>query len=98
MSKLSHIEDVERRTQQERADEAKVASSESAPRDIPRSRATQPDIASPQGDMSAEQEEQFHGLDTMQPMGAGHKALIVIAVIVVAVAILYIVNSWIHFI
>ena len=48
--------------------------------------------------MAAEQEEEFHGLDSMQPMGGGHKALIVIALVVVAVAILYIVNSWIHFI
>ena len=53
---------------------------------------------SAQEDMTAEQEEEFHGLDTMQPMGGGHKALIVIALVVVAVAILYIVNSWIHFI
>lgn len=98
MSKLSHIEDVERRTQQEQAEGPKATSSDSAPRDIPKPETAQPDIASPQGDMSAEQEEQFHGLDTTQPMGAGHKALIVIAVIVVAVAILYIVNSWIHFI
>lgn len=53
---------------------------------------------SAQEDMTAEQEEEFHGLDSMQPMGGGHKALIVIALVVVAVAILYIVNSWIHFI
>lgn len=99
MSKLSHIEDVERRAQQEQADEPKAASPDSASRDIPNSETPQPDIAaSPQGDMSAEQEEEFHGLDSTQPMGAGHKALIVIAVVVVIVAILYIVNSWIHFI
>ena len=48
--------------------------------------------------MSAEQEEEFHGLDTTPPMGAGHKALIVVAVVVVIVAILYIVNSWVHFV
>lgn len=98
MSKLSHIEDVERRARQEQTDEPKAASPDSASRDIPNSETPQPDIASPQGDMSAEQEEEFHGLDSTQPMGAGHKALIVIAVVVVIVAILYIVNSWIHFI
>lgn len=98
MGKLSHIEDVERRAQQEQADEPKAASPDSASRDIPNSETSQPDSVSPQGDMSAEQEEEFHGLDSTQPMGAGHKALIVIAVVVVIVAILYIVNSWIHFI
>ena len=86
MSKLSHIEDVERRAQQAQQT------------------VTQPETAAPeqpvseQGDMSAEQEEEFHGLDTTPPMGAGHKALIVVAVVVVIVAILYIVNSWVHFV
>lgn len=87
MSKLSHIEDVERRAQQAQqtvAPEPEAASPE------------QP--VSEQGDMSAEQEEEFHGLDTTPPMGAGHKALIVVAVVVVIVAILYIVNSWVHFV
>lgn len=88
MSKLSHIEDVERRAQQT----------------VTQSVAPEPEAAVPeqsvseQGDMSAEQEEEFHGLDTTPPMGAGHKALIVVAVVVVIVAILYIVNSWVHFV
>lgn len=88
MSKLSHIEDVERRAQQAAAQAV----------------AQEPEVASPeqpvseQGDMSAEQEEEFHGLDTTPPMGTGHKALIVVAVVVVIVAILYIVNSWVHFV
>lgn len=88
MSKLSHIEDVERRAQQT----------------VTQTVAPEPEAALPeqpvseQGDMSAEQEEEFHGLDTTPPMGAGHKALIVVAVIVVIVAILYIVNSWVHFV
>ena len=98
MSKLSHIEDVERRNQQAQEHEARPAASDSVSDD-----ATAPDPSpsasvSEQGDMSAEQEEEFHGLDTTPPMGAGHKALIVIAVVVVIVAILYIVNSWVHFV
>ena len=91
MSKLSHIEDVERRAQQEQEREAQVSVPESASRPIP---SDEPDRA----EVPSAQEEEFHGLDTMQPMGGGHKALIVIALVVVAVAILYIVNSWIHFI
>lgn len=88
MSKLSHIEDVERRAQQT----------------VTQTVAPEPEAAVPeqsvseQGDMSAEQEEEFHGLDTTPPMGTGHKALIVVAVVVVIVAILYIVNSWVHFV
>ena len=91
MSKLSHIEDVERRAQQ-------------AQQTVTQTVAPEPETAAPeqpiseQGDMSAEQEEEFHGLDTTPPMGAGHKALIVVAVVVVIVAILYIVNSWVHFV
>lgn len=91
MSKLSHIEDVERRAQQAQQAAAQAVTQE-------------PEVASheqpvsEQGDMSAEQEEEFHGLDTTPPMGAGHKALIVVAVVVVIVAILYIVNSWVHFV
>ena len=96
MSKLSHIEDVERRAQQEQEREAQVP--ESASRPIPSDEPDRAEAPSAQEDMTAEQEEEFHGLDTMQPMGGGHKALIVIALVVVAVAILYIVNSWIHFI
>lgn len=52
--------------------------------------------AAPEEDMTAAEEEAFHGLDEKQPMGVGHKTLIVLACIVVVVAILYIVNSWIH--
>lgn len=91
MSKLSHIEDVERRAQQ-------------AQQTVTQTVALEPEAAVPeqsvseQGDMSAEQEEEFHGLDTTPPMGAGHKALIVIAAVVVVIAILYIVNSWVHFV
>lgn len=98
MSKLSHIEDVERRAQQEQALDVQVARPDYAPQGTPESKAAQYDRVSEQGDMSAEQEEEFHGLDTTPPMGTGHKALIVVAVVVVIVAILYIVNSWVHFV
>ena len=98
MSKLSHIEDVERRAQQEQARDAQVARPDHAPQGTPEPKAAQYDCVSEKGDMSAEQEEKFHGLDSTQPMGTGHRALIAIAVVVVIVAILYIVNSWIHFV
>lgn len=91
MSKLSHIEDVERRAQQAQQTVTQTVAPE------PETAASEQPI-SEQGDMSAEQEEEFHGLDTTPPMGAGHKALIVVAVVVVIVAILYIVNSWVHFV
>lgn len=91
MSKLSHIEDVERRAQQAQQTVTQTVA--------PEPEAVVPEQSvSEQGDMSAEQEEEFHGLDTTPPMGAGHKALIVVAVVVVIVAILYIVNSWVHFV
>ncbi len=91
MSKLSHIEDVERRAQQARQTVTQTVA--------PEPEAAVPEQSvSEQGDMSAEQEEEFHGLDTTPPMGAGHKALIVIAAVVVVIAILYIVNSWVHFV
>ncbi len=91
MSKLSHIEDVERRAQQvqQTVTQAIAPDPEAA---------VSEQLISEQGDMSAEQEEEFHGLDTTPPMGTGHKALIVVAVVVVIVAILYIVNSWVHFV
>lgn len=98
MSKLSHIEDVERRAQQEQEREARVPEHEPASDAATRAEQDAPDVPPMQEDMTAEQEEEFHGLDSTQPMGAGHKALIAIALVVVAVAILYIVNSWIHFI
>lgn len=91
MSKLSHIEDVERRAQQARQTVTQTV----AP--VPEAAVPEQSVFE-QGDMSAEQEEEFHGLDTTPPMGAGHKALIVVAVVVVIVAILYIVNSWVHFV
>ena len=90
MGKLSHIDDVEQRAQRQAAgQQATTGQSVDARR--------QPG-ASFEEDMTASEEEAFHGLDSSQPMGVGHKVLIILAVIVVAVAVLYIVNSWIHFI
>ncbi len=48
--------------------------------------------------MTAQQEADFHGVDADKPMGAGHRFLIILAVLVTIAAILYIVNSWVHFI
>lgn len=54
----------------------------------------------PQGraPMTAQEEEDFHGLDSGDSMGVGQGALIVVAIVVFVAAILYILNSWIHFI
>lgn len=99
MAKLSHIDDIEQRNQAEQAQAAAVAR-EQAPSAAQGSEAMQPEAHIPpiDEDMTAEEEEEFHGLDSNQPMSTGHKALIVLAVVVVLVAMLYIVNSWIHFI
>lgn len=51
-----------------------------------------------QGNMTAQQEADFHGIETGKPMGVGHRFLIILAVLVTIAAILYIVNSWVHFI
>ena len=54
----------------------------------------------PQGraPMTAQEEEDFHGLDSGDSMGVGQGVLIVVAIVVFVAAILYILNSWIHFI
>lgn len=54
----------------------------------------------PQGraPMTAQEEEDFHGLGSGDSMGVGQGALIVVAIVVFVAAILYILNSWIHFI
>lgn len=85
MGKLSHIEDIEQRDQAAQAQAAEAVREHAA------------SAVSAGEDMTAEEEEEFHGLDAKQPMSVGHKVLIVLAVVVVLVAMLYIVNSWIHF-
>ncbi len=54
----------------------------------------------PQGraPMTAQEEEDFHGLGSGDSMGVGQGALIAAAIVVFVAAILYILNSWIHFI
>lgn len=54
--------------------------------------------AAPQLEMTAEQEEDFHGLSDVDSMGAGQKALLVLAACVVVAAVLYVVNTYTHFI
>ncbi|MGN0059628.1 MAG: hypothetical protein ACI362_03955 [Coriobacteriales bacterium] len=48
--------------------------------------------------MTAQEEEDFHGLGSGDSMGVGQGVLIVVAIVVFVAAILYILNSWIHFI
>lgn len=91
MGKLSHIDDVE----SPNAAQGQATASGAQPADADAQPAPEP--LDPDG-LTSEQEEEFHGLEDSQPLGAGHKTLIILAVIVVIVAILYIVNSWIHFI
>ena len=47
---------------------------------------------------SAARDAEFHGLDEARPVGIGHRFLIILAVLVSIAAILYIVNSWVHFV
>lgn len=91
MSKLSHIDEIEQR-KAAGADTRIVQDTQpvSAQAETGASQAAQ-------AELPAEQDEEFHGIDSEQPMGALHKTLIVLACIVVVVAILYIVNSWTHF-
>lgn len=99
MSKLSHIEDVEQRNEP-RAEEQAVPRAQAPVKGADtgaQASAPTPEELYAEG-LPAEADEEFHGLESEQPMGALHKALIAVAVVVVAVAILYIVNSWIHFI
>lgn len=84
MGQLSHIEDIERREQQARAQEQQAAKAQKA----------EPAIHA----MTAEEEEDFHGLNAHESMSNGHKFLIVLAVVITIAAILYIVNSWVHFV
>lgn len=108
MSKLSHIEDIERRdgereTVEAAPEAAPVASAsegltaEAASSSVDSGLADAQSKAGSSYELPAEEDEEFHGLDSTQPMGALHKTLVVIAVVVVAIAILYIVNSWAHF-
>lgn len=55
------------------------------------------DSSAPRDNLTAQQEEDFHGLSSVESMGAGQKILIVLAVMVVIAAVLYILNSWFHF-
>lgn len=54
----------------------------------------------PQGraPMTAREEEDFHGLGSGDSMGVGQGVLVAAAIVVFVAAILYILNSWIHFI
>lgn len=106
MSKLSHIEDVEQRNAEAQAEEQEVMQAQNAVQ----TQQTQQSQSAVQEtkpakhsefppldeDLTAEEEEEFHGLDAKQPMSTGHKMLIILAVVIVIIAILYIVNSWIH--
>lgn len=96
MSKLSHIEDVEQRAEAQHETPDAPAEKPVHPHG---DQDPQPfSITASAAELPAEEDEEFHGLDSTQPMGALHKALIAIAAVVVVVAILYIVNSWIHFV
>lgn len=48
--------------------------------------------------MTAQEEEDFHGLGSGDSMGVGQGVLVAAAIVVFVAAILYILNSWIHFI
>ena len=94
MSKLSHIEDIEKRQGAGQAQAKDIAMQNS--RRVPVDNSCEK--ASSDKELTSKEEIEFHGLDANQPLSMGHKTLIIFAAIVVFVAILYIVNSWIHFI
>lgn len=99
MGSLSHIADVEGKADAEQQERSGASAAQAAADDASASSAdahAEDPLAN--ADMTAEQEEEFHGLGSEQPMGAGHKILIIVALVVLAAAILYIVNSWIHFV
>lgn len=47
---------------------------------------------------NAEEEMEFHGLSSDDSMGGMQKALIIIAAVIFIAAILYVVNTWVHFV
>ncbi|MGI6032260.1 MAG: hypothetical protein ACOX69_02435 [Coriobacteriales bacterium] len=47
---------------------------------------------------TADEEAEFHGLTSEDHMSAGHVILIILAAIIVVAAILYVVNTYVHFI
>lgn len=93
MARLSHIEDVEQRNE-------KQAASDNAAQVEQPTQAAEATVRSETqaSELPAEADEEFHGLDSTQPMGTLHKVLIALATVVVAIAIVYIVNCWVHFI
>lgn len=96
MAKLSHIEDVEKRREQEaaqvaaRAAEAEIASEKQT--------VSEPQPTAQPSRTASEMEADFHGIDADEKMGSGQRFLIILAVLVTLAAVLYIVNSWLHFI
>lgn len=112
MGQLSHIEDVEQRNaarEQEQMLEAQQAlagtrvSREQTACAEPEQDESAGDSLRAAGkgaqeDMSARDEMEFHGLSSVESMGIGQKFLIVLAIIVVIAAILYVLNSWFHFV
>lgn len=49
-------------------------------------------------DRTAKEEEDFHGLSSEDSMSGMQKVLIILAAIILIAAILYVVNSWVHFV
>lgn len=47
---------------------------------------------------TAEEEADFHGLSSEDSMSGMQKALIILALVIFVAAILYVVNSWVHFV
>lgn len=108
MGRLTHIEDIEKRNDSQEPLPEKPPSKANAFHGTEKAQGTafpegtddarEPSSSDKDHMTEAQREEEFHGLDSSQPMGIGHKVLIVLASAVVIIAILYIVNSWIHFV
>lgn len=88
---------VEPKPAQARPAEQQPAPAEQAPEFDPELEVT-PKTKEAATERSADEEADFHGLSSEDSMSGMQIALIVLAAIILIAAILYVVNSWIHFV
>lgn len=68
------------------------------PEPQPQAKADDAPAAQPQKRSLADQEEDFHGISTAEPLGMGHTVLRAAAVIVFLCAVAFVLNYWFHFV
>ena len=93
MGRLSHIEDVEQRVSQETAQvrQQEPVVSEPAPA------VAEPVAKSAPAKTRAQQQADFHGLNSESKASGGHTALVIVAVVIFAVVAVQIANYTLHF-